>query len=372
MKLVFNKWSFSLLLVGLMVLNLTASGKQEFSKTIKKEFEISPDGTTSIHNKYGKIDMKTWDKNRVKVDVTIMVRANSEADAQEVFERIAINFENGRDYVKAQTEIEAQKKSNWWGDENKSDYTINYEVFMPSTNSVGLTNKYGDTKVAAIQGGADLDIKYGNFELEGVQGETNLTFAYGTGTFNTIKDATAEVRYARLVFKQANQLELISKYSKITIEKANEVRSSSKYDTYTVGKVQNFHNSGKYDNLEIGDVENLIVNSQYTEIYSENISNSVDLDLEYGRANVEKIAKGFSDVRLVGRYTDYKVNVEDGANYRMEAVANYAGIKYPKRMTVTYEKEKGTYHEVEGHAGVKNARSFIKARLDYGGLKVNQ
>lgn len=372
MKLVFNKWSFTLLLVGLMVMSLPANSKQEFSKTIKKEFEITADGTTSIHNKYGKIDIKTWDKNRVKVDVTIMVRANSEADAQEVFERIAINFENGNDYVKAQTEIEAQKKSNWWGEENKSDYTINYEVFMPPSNSVGLTNKYGDTKVAAIRGNADLDIKYGNFEMEDVGGETNLTFAYGNGTFNNIKDAMAEVRYARLMFKQADQLELISKYSKITIEQAKEVRSTSKYDTYTVGKVQDFHNTGKYDNLEIAYTENLIVNSQYTEVFTEKIGNSVDLDLEYGRANIEKIAKGFSDVRLVGRYTDYKVNVEDGANYRMEAVANYAGIKYPKKMTVTYEKEKGTFHEVSGHAGVKNARSFIKARLDYGGLKVNQ
>lgn len=372
MKLVFSQWSFTFLLVGLMTASLMASSKQEFSKTIKKEFDISQDGTTSIHNKYGKIDIRTWDKNRVKVNVTIMVRANSEADAQEVFERIAINFENGSDYVKAQTEIEAQKKSSWWGEDNKSDYTINYEVYMPPSNSLGLTNKYGDTKVAAIQGNADLDIKYGNFEMEGIGGMTNLTFAYGTGTFNALKDAVTEVRYARLSFDKVDELELISKYSKIKIEKAQVVRSTSKYDTYSVGKVQDFHNTGKYDNLEIDYADNLIVNSQYTEVFSEHIGNSVDLDLEFGRANIEKVAKGFSDVRLVGRYTDYKVHVEDGANYRMEAIANFAGIRYPEKMTVTYEKEKGTYHEVEGHAGVKNARSFIKARLDYGGLKVNQ
>ena len=46
----------------------------EFTKTIKREFDISANGTTYLSNKYGKIEVKTWDKNRVKIAVTIVVK----------------------------------------------------------------------------------------------------------------------------------------------------------------------------------------------------------------------------------------------------------------------------------------------------------
>ena len=39
-------------------------------------------------------------------------------------------------------------------------------------------------------------------------------------------------------------------------------------------------------------------------------------------------------------------------------------------MQVTYEKDQGTSHTVEGYINTKGARSIIKANLSYGGLKV--
>lgn len=374
MKLAY-RFTCLLLLVGFLVTTTDATAdrisKQEFSKTVKKEFDITSDGTTILHNKYGKIDVQTWTKNRVKVDVTITVRANTESEAQEVFERVSIDFSNGMDFVKAQTEIAAQQKSSWWGwEENKSDFSINYEVFMPATNSVEVSNKYGDTQIAAIEGAANLSLKYGNFNAESFGGATKIDFAYGNGKVNKSENVTSDIKYARMEFQEVAQMEMMSKYSNITIAQANKIRSNTKYDTYSIGKVEAFQNMGKYDNLNIDYAEDVIIDSDYTEVNIAKVGNSIDLELEYGGANIDQITRGFSDVRLVGSFADFKVNVEDGANYRMEATANYAGIRYPENLNVTYEKERGTYHEVEGHAGEKNARSFIKARLDYGGLKV--
>ena len=58
-------------------------------------------------------------------------------------------------------------------------------------------------------------------------------------------------------------------------------------------------------------------------------------------------------------------------SYQLEATADYAGVLYPDKMSITYEKDNENYHEVEGYMGQRNARSVIKARLDYGGLKVD-
>lgn len=371
-----SAYKFSLFL-ALTLLFQTASfgdavSKKEFTKTIKKEFGITANGTTSIYNKYGKIDLKTWDKDRVKVEVTILVNARSESEAQEVFDRISINFSNANDYVKAQTEIESQK-SGWWSwNDSKSDYNINYDVYLPTTNNIDIINKYGNVNAESIDGSANVAVKYGNFRLEGIGDNATIDLGYGNGTIVSARDVTSEISYGRILFKEAKELNLTSKYSKVTIDKANDIRSETKYDTYDIGEVRDFRNNGKYDSFDIAYADNLIVNSKYSEIFTSKIGNSIDLDLEYGGATVERIAKGFSDVRIVGSYADFKINVEDGASYRMEATANYAGIRYPEDMNVTYEKEKGTYHEVEGHKGVKGARSVIKARLDYGGLKVKQ
>ncbi|MBK7338549.1 MAG: hypothetical protein IPJ00_21495 [Saprospirales bacterium] len=38
------------------------SNGQEFNKTITKEYDISANGTTYLSNKYGKVDVKTWEK----------------------------------------------------------------------------------------------------------------------------------------------------------------------------------------------------------------------------------------------------------------------------------------------------------------------
>jgi hypothetical protein len=51
-------------------------------------------------------------------------------------------------------------------------------------------------------------------------------------------------------------------------------------------------------------------------------------------------------------------------------MSTYAGISYPSNLEVVREISKSSSQEVEGYAGSKNANTVIKARLNYGGLKV--
>ena len=92
--------------------------KTEFKKNINEEFNISADGDVSLTNKYGKVDLKTWSQNKVKIDVTITVDARNQSDANDIFERIKIQFDNGADFVKAETSIpslrqQLQRSESW-------------------------------------------------------------------------------------------------------------------------------------------------------------------------------------------------------------------------------------------------------------------
>ncbi|MCP3931309.1 MAG: hypothetical protein GY705_19665 [Bacteroidetes bacterium] len=369
MKLAY-KLGIALLLVALVNISTQAENRQEFTKTVKKEFDISRDGNASLNNMYGKIDVKTWDRDRVKIEVNIIVRANSESKAQETFDRIDINFSNGRDFVNAETAISSKKTKWWdWGD-SKCDYTINYEVYLPPSNALDITNKYGDVYVAEMNNHLKIKVKYGNFKLDGVSDDVDVVLDYGNGDIVKSGDLNTMIKYSSLHVEEAKDIEIESKYSKLTLDQVGDIRCITKYDSYKMGYVEDFRNEGKYDNIEIDKADNIRIVSQYTQVSVGGIMNSLDLEMKHGVAKIGKVAKGFSDVNLVGKYTDFKVGVEDGASFRMEAFAEYAGIRYPEGMVITLEKEKGTSHEVNGHVGSQSSQSVLKAHLDYGGLKV--
>jgi hypothetical protein len=215
-----------------------------------------------------------------------------------------------------------------------------------------------------------MEVKYGNIDLKGVNNDLDLDLKYGNAKIEYAGDVSADLGYANLTAQKMADVRSECKYSKLSIKQAGTFQIDSKYNTLALGTLEDLQLDGKYDNIVIDRVDNLNASSKYTDFRVSVIGNSANLDLEYGSVNIETVERGFGELRLIGRYTDYKLQVEEGASYQLDATADYAGIIYPKGMSITYEKDKGVYHEVEGHMGTKNARSVIKARLDYGGLKV--
>ncbi len=371
------KIGLALLLVAGVATGVRAddAARREFSKTIKKEFDITAAGTTAIYNKYGKVEIKTWDRNRVKVDVRIIVNASSEANAQKIFDRIGINFYNKSNYVKAETKIEPVRTS-WWATwvsgENEGDYRINYEVFVPPTGNVELDNKYGDAFIADLKGRVKVNIKYGNVKIQRVDNEADIILSYGNGSLLSAKNLTSDMAYAKFDCDEAANVNVNSKYSRLRFAKADNILSISKNDTYEIDQVNELRNEGKYDNFNIGNARDVIIVSKYTQINVAQVANILDLNLSYGSASVQEIARDFTSVNLVGSHTDYSLSIANGANFKFDASANYGSINYPQALSVSREIDKGTSHEVQGHLGSQSARGTITARLNHGRLKLTQ
>ncbi len=341
--------------------------KAEFTKNINKEFPISADGAVTLKNKYGKIDLETWSQNKVKIDVEIKVNARNQSDADHIFERIKINFSNGADFVNAETTIESTKKS-YWGD-GKGDFKINYTVHMPKSCDLNLSNKYGHSKIAEIDGKATISVKYGDLSMDGVNNDCSLSLGYGNATILKANHAVVDVKYSKIKIQEAKNVDVTSKYSKVYIDEASDVRSSSKYDQYRLGKLEELKNEGKYDHFEIENINLINANSKYSDFNVEKLKKEGDFSLEYGNVVIDALLKNFTALRLDGRYADFKINIEEGTNFALDVVAHYAGVKYPMGLEITYEKEKGSSHEVQGYKGSAGA-SPIKARINYGGLKI--
>ena len=373
MKLIYKNVLLLFLIIGVAKVNTQANTllpgiKTEFTKTVKKNYKMSADGDVTLSNKYGRINLKTWDRNEVVIEVTITAHARNESAANDIFNRINIDFANGSDYVKAETQIETQKSS-WWSSGDKGDFRIDYEVSMPKAASLDLSNKYGDSEIAAIGGDANIVVKYGNFNILAVGKDTKIDLGYGNGTVGEINDAEIVIKYSKIKLKAAEHVNVDSKYSKVYIDKANKIRSASKYDTYELGELEELSNEGKYDHFEIEKVNHITAYSKYTDFKIEELYSEGVFELSYGGLAIESLKKGFKIVSMDCEYTDCKIYLDDNAAFQLDAISDYASINYPGDMEVTVEKTKNSNQEVKGYRGNASA-GMIKARLRYGGLKV--
>ncbi len=369
-KLAYSLWGVAVLLLFYIPSHESIKETAEFTRNIKKEFVISPTGTTSVSNKYGKVAIKTWNKDRVKIDVTIVVKAFNEGAAQKVFDRIDIAFSNSDDFVKTVTSIKPQKKGWWSGeDEEKVDYSINYEVFMPPTNNLDLSHRYGEIFVGAIQGKATINSKYANMKVDELGDDSEISLAYGNGAIGMSKDLKIDVSYSKLFIDKTRDTEIASKYTTVNITEAGNINCSTKYDDYRLGQILEFKNEGQYDNIEIAQAQSVEISSKYTQLKVYEVLKALDLDFKYGNADC-RLMPSCSNVVIQGNYTDFNLGLSSEFSSAVEAIATYASIRYPNEMAISYEKEKDNEHEIRGQLGNNPDKGLIKARLSYGRLKM--
>ena len=347
--------------------DLFASGikKSEFKKEISKEFPISSKGKVSVAGKYGDVHVSTWDKNKVKFDVTIIVKSPSKEKADKLFKRIKIKFENGDDFAKGLFSLE-EGSGNWWKDFKGSSYKIHFDVKLPATNSVNIYNKYGKIHLGDIKGAATLENKYGDIKTGDIGGDVKLTLGYSKNSdFGKIGDFTVEMKYSKIDVESAGDVKVSSKYSQIYIDKAGDVKTETKYDKYHLGTIKNLRNHGKYDDFEVKSVNNVDVTGDYSDYTIKELNGKAEFDMDYGDAEIKKVGSGFKGVSFSGKYTDLIINLE-GKGANVDIKTRYTKVKLPESLKKEHYHKDNEELEIKGSIGSGNVN--IKATAKYGSV----
>jgi hypothetical protein len=344
--------------------------EREFSKTISREFTTSANGTTALYNRYGKVNVNTWNNKSVKIDITILVNAKDQRTADRVFDKIKINFTNTIGYIKAETILEEIKAGGWFGE--CQDFKINYEVWMPVANQLDLKNKYGNAYVAELDGKMLAEIKYGDLRTEAIRNDANLLLAYGNGSIAKVNNLSAQVSYGGITVSEATDIQLDSKYSECTVEKSGNFRATSKYDDFKLGALDDLKIQTKYANLRVRHARSAMITAQYTDVKMESVEEYLDADLAYGGLKINQLDRGFREVIVVAEYTNVELNVERGAVFRFDTDVSYAGAHYPQAAVVRLRDDSDTRKVSSGFVGSSDAKGIVKTRLRYGDLTIRQ
>jgi hypothetical protein len=366
------------LLVALFTNLSAATGTGEYVKEINRSFPLSLDGQLELANKYGRINIRTWDKEEVKIDVRIVVQARDEDEADEVFERISINFYDADDLVKAYTEIGTNNGKSGWGDwitnggSSSREFKIYYEVVMPYQADLNTEARYCDVRATDLSGDTQWNIKYGNLITGHLNNAADITIGNGSGEIAKISgEAKLNISYSELEVKSASTVNLRARYSEIEIESAGDVEVDCRYSEVKLGKSRVVNVDAGYGDVDIESATSVKANSNYTSYEIGRVTTEVDIDTDYGNVELGPLAAGFRLVRIRGGYSSIDVSIESAAGYSIDLSSTYAGIDYPSSLNLTSKEKDGNTNKVIGTKSGKG-EGRIEITTKYGGVDIRE
>tara|TARA_R110002049_G_scaffold107950_4_gene255874 strand:- start:19498 stop:20577 length:1080 start_codon:yes stop_codon:yes gene_type:complete len=353
------KITFLLLLFPFITNANTGDKKHEKSKTIKKEYSVNSNAKLDIDNKYGDLNITTWDKNRVEIQVIITVKGDDLDEVEDKLNSIKIEFNASSSLVQAET-IFGEKKSNWswFGKSKNTNYKINYIVKMPKTNSVDLDNDYGSIYLGNLSGKAAINCDYGKIsigELSASNNNINLDYCSSSS----------------IAFMKSGDINI--DYSKLTIDNSENIKLNADYSTIKFVKAGSIDYNLDYGSITVNDVESIIGNSDYVSLRFGTVRKKLVVDTDYGSLTIKNLIKGFDNVEITGQYTGIKIGVESENSFNFEIDLQYSGFKRDDDKIEFFKSiSKSTKKYYEGKYGKGKTNSTLNVNSQYGSVRIQE
>jgi len=298
----------------------------EQSKTIQKVYIISKNTPLHIDNRYGTVDVKTWEKNEIKVDITVRAVEADGSKAQEIINSVSIDETKSAENISLKTQIN-KGKSSWWNNMVSSKnrgVQINYSIYLPKTNSLRINNAYGAVVLPDFNGSTELDVSYGSLTTGRLAGN-NITIhsSYGSAKIASVKDATLDFKYGSMSLGEANRVKLNIGYC-----------GGSKID---------------------------------------NLISSGDISIKYSGGFKLGLDKNISNLHLDAAYSASNIRINPAANFTYEVNVSYGSFS-PGKATITKEdpdpNSRGPklHKSYSGYFG-KNSSNKVMIDSKYGSIK---
>lgn len=345
------------LLIPLAIFATEKKGKYTKNKTISKEFKVTKDATLNISNKYGNIDIVTWNENNIEVVVKITTNGDDEDKVKKRLEEISVEFKANSTNVSAKTMIEKSASSwNWWGNKNNVNIEINYQIKMPVTNNVNLTNDYGGINLNKLEGKATINCDYGRLNIgELLNASNNINIDYtNNSTISYMRNGTINADYSTLKIDKAGKIELNADYSQVSFGTIDRLNYMCDYGSLKIENAENINGISDYMNLTIG---KLLASGVF--------------NLDYGSLKIDELGQLLKELKIQSSYTHVKLGLHPNASYDFTAALSYSGFKYGDRFTFNKEIEKPTSKYYEGYYNSPNSGNQISIKSSYGSISFN-
>ncbi|MDB5239777.1 MAG: hypothetical protein JWP57_402, partial [Spirosoma sp.] len=141
----------------------------EKKKTIIKVFDVDPNDALTVDNQFGQVSVAIWDKNEIRVQITISANSDSDERAQQFINAVDIDEKRTGNQIVIRTNFNQNAASNWnlgnWKNgKDRNNVRIDYAVSMPRQNALNVRNRFGNTSIPAFYAPLTVHNRYGNFD----------------------------------------------------------------------------------------------------------------------------------------------------------------------------------------------------------------
>jgi hypothetical protein len=156
----------------------------EKEKSYSKSYPLSSTDRVDIKNQFGKMEINTWDKSEIKVDVHISVSADDEGVASEVLDQIHINDSKDGASVRFHTNIDEAHHGH---KDRNIKMNIDYVVYLPASQMLTLENSFGPTTLPDYSGALELTSKFGDLQAGRLSNVKSLDVEFNSNKTSRIK-----------------------------------------------------------------------------------------------------------------------------------------------------------------------------------------
>lgn len=338
--------------------NTEVNALVEKRKAITKIYSVEPKDILQINNQHGHVNVDLWNRNEIKIEISIIAHANTDERAQAYIDGVEIAEMRNKNKIALRTDISTETSSrngwfdnwSWKGsketDSDKQGVEVNYQVYMPKSNPLMVSNKYGNTNVPEFSAPLSIVTAYGNFVSERLSGnEKNINVQYGKANI-----------------KQLDEAELKISYSKLNIDKANFIKLANMFGSVMLDQVNTIEGNLQYSNGKIGTIKE---NGKIFISYSDGLE-------------LRELPNSLKSLDLKCNYTTVKLPVTPDCNVDFDVTVNYANFKYPSdKCTLTVNPDDENSQKRMGFIPQKNYKgkigkgtgTKIVIHSNYGGVK---
>ncbi|HMH33434.1 MAG TPA: hypothetical protein VK543_10410 [Puia sp.] len=297
-------------------------------KTITRTYNVTASDKLEIENSFGNVVINTWDKNEIKVDVEIGVKASSEQKAQDIMDEIEVHDSQSGHTISFKTDVgdinnhdHGNKHKN--NDEDDRKFYIDYTIYMPAGNPLQLENSFGKIKMPDFNGEVNLTSKFGGLTTGKLANVDEIDVEFGTADLGNIHNG--EITFK---FNSKSVIGIVSGSVKIKSEFSGNVQFAvddnieelSVFESYSTIKMNVSKNlSANFDvHTSFGSFRNS-TGYPIAEDKEDDDDNGPKFDKNYsgkaggGKAKI-KIKSSFGNVRLSDSSDKTNVNNNDGDN----------------------------------------------------------
>ncbi len=285
------------------------------SKTIEETVAISNAATVEITNKYGRIQIDTWDKDSLFIEVSITAQAKNFDKVERIMDRINIDMNTeSEDFMIFRTEIGNNKRGggilgffqDLWDDTsdltnsllNTQNVTVDYHLYLPESVKLTIENKFGDVILPTVKGALRMDIEHGDLRAKEIWNARNVTAKYGKLDVKNIHQGNLNLSFVDAVIESGGNLQVESRSSNINLEEVENIEVDAHYDEWYIGSAESVNGSQVSTDLRV-----------------RKLTQSIDLTSKYGSVDVARIEPKVKNVNLYGNYTDYSLGFHPSVSY---------------------------------------------------------